>query len=324
VVEASLVPAKPVTPKPPTGFLRFLLDDERRLRTLYRLVIFALGFCLIQIVLMIVFGVGLGVYFAVCGVPDDFPTWMERHEQVLMIVTAFPFTLLAMVLVWVCRRFVDRRSMESAGFKFLSATDTMLLPGGLALGAGAIGLGCAIAFAVGAYEIAPAGSISWIWFGTFFALIVMAFMEEIVVRAYVLQNFCDIGWTWAGVLLSSLGFWLMHSFNPSAWETPWVGVNLFGAGVVLSLAYLASGNIWFPTALHFAWNFMQGPILGVAVSGIETESLFHFKPSPGAAEWISGGDFGLEGSALCLLTNLLLCLILGAWLWAKRTRSDKP
>ena len=60
----------------------------------------------------------------------------------------------------------------------------------------------------------------------------------------------------------------MLALNPNAWSSPLIGVNLFGAGVLLALAYMLSGNIWFPTVVHFAWNFAQGVLLGIPVSGI--------------------------------------------------------
>ena len=73
-----------------------------------------------------------------------------------------------------------------------------------------------------------------------------------------------------GIFVSSLIFWLFHALNPAVWTTPLAGVNLFGAGIVLALAYLASGNVWFPTAMHFAWNAVQGILFELPVSGVAT------------------------------------------------------
>ena len=57
-------------------------------------------------------------------------------------------------------------------------------------------------------------------------------------------------------------------------------------------------------ALHGAWNFAQGNIVGVAVSGQNAGgSLLHFQARSGLPDWLSGGAFGLEG-------NIVTCLVL--------------
>ena len=48
-----------------------------------------------------------------------------------------------------------------------------------------------------------------------------------------------------------------------------------------------------------SWNFFQGNIFGLPVSGNpEATSLFTFGPAKGASDALSGGDFGLEASAI--------------------------
>jgi len=85
------------------------------------------------------------------------------------------------------------------------------------------------------------------------------------------------------------------------------------------LAYQVSGNLWFPTALHFAWNFCQGVVFQLPVSGIRTDGLIDVWVAPTAPLWLTGGAFGLEGSALITGTQGLLIFLL-RW-WAARERS---
>jgi membrane protease YdiL (CAAX protease family) len=39
------------------------------------------------------------------------------------------------------------------------------------------------------------------------------------------------------------------------------------AGLLLGAAYIYAKNLWFPIAIHFAWNFTQSAIFGANVSG---------------------------------------------------------
>jgi membrane protease YdiL (CAAX protease family) len=73
-------------------------------------------------------------------------------------------------------------------------------------------------------------------------------------------------------------------------------LNIFLGGVLLGLAYARWERLWFPIGLHLAWNLMTGPILGHEVSGYESMHTLFIEKGEGAT-WITGGEFGLEGSA---------------------------
>jgi hypothetical protein len=84
----------------------------------------------------------------------------------------------------------------------------------------------------------------------------------------------------------------------------WLGLtNVFLGGVLLGLAYEKYGRLWFPIGLHFAWNVMSGPVLGHEVSGYESMTTVFVERGQGAA-WLTGGDFGIEGSIWMTLTEL--------------------
>jgi hypothetical protein len=58
-----------------------------------------------------------------------------------------------------------------------------------------------------------------------------------------------------------------------------------------------------PIGMHLSWNFFQGCILGFDVSGTPMSSLI--KTEIQGASFISGADFGAEGS---LVTTIILIL----------------
>jgi hypothetical protein len=69
-------------------------------------------------------------------------------------------------------------------------------------------------------------------------------------------------------------------------------------------------SLWFSTGLHFGWNLLEGPLLGLQVSGHELGGL-HLLDATGP-DWLSGGSFGPEGGlpATCVTVAGILLLAL--------------
>ena len=137
-----------------------------------------------------------------------------------------------------------------------------------------------------------------------------ALVEEVLFRLVLLRLLeRSFGIAWA-LVVSSLLFGLAHLGNDGA--TPLIGVLLgLELGLLFGAAYLLTRRIWMCTALHFAWNFVQGAVFAIAVSGHSGESWLHGTLTGPA--WLSGGTFGAEGSVvsvvLCLaMTGVLLML----------------
>lgn len=129
----------------------------------------------------------------------------------------------------------------------------------------------------------------------FFFLV--AVTEELIGRGFILGRMLDGGVNkfWA-LLLSSVIFSLMHLFNPGFAIVPFLNILL--AGVFLGASYIYTRNLCFPIALHWFWNWLQGPVLGYEVSGNKFgDSLLQLQLPE--ANLINGGTFGFEGSILC-------------------------
>lgn len=291
----------------------FFFDHSGRLRTAWRFVIFGFGFLIVQLGLGIVLGIGILVVLLASGKSlnslNMSPQAIEEFAVPLQMIAALPMTLASFGLVWVCRRYLDRRSLGSLGLVRPGRAPTDSVGGGLVLGMLPIVLAIGILLAAGglAWEGVSASLQTALLVPTF---VVMAFTEEIVCRGYLFQNLIDIGRPRFGIWFSSAIFWLLHAFNPAAWSSPIVAINLFGAGVTLALAYRVSRNIWFPTAAHFGWNFAQGVLFQVPVSGIKTDGLFDVQVVASAPTWLTGGQFGIEGSILATVAELCMSLIL--------------
>jgi len=118
---------------------------------------------------------------------------------------------------------------------------------------------------------------------------------------------------WIALAVSSILFAAYHAITPGIHALAFV--NLFLAGMLLGINYIFTRNLWFSFLLHVGWNFFEGPILGFRVSGTTFPSLFQAEPNGDL--FITGGDYGLEGSMLMTLLLVTAILVL-AWAFERK------
>src|SRR5688572_20290835 len=142
-----------------------------------------------------------------------------------------------------------------------------------------------------------------------------AIHEELVFRGYPFQKLARVNRTFAVVFVALL-FAALHANNSSV--TLLGLLNIFLGGVLLGVAYLRYGRLWFPIGLHLAWNLMTGPILGHEVSGYQGYETVLTESGQGPW-WLSGGEFGIEGSVVMTVVELLAIGLL-----TRRISSARP
>jgi membrane protease YdiL (CAAX protease family) len=124
--------------------------------------------------------------------------------------------------------------------------------------------------------------------------------EELLFRGYAFQRLHRWNRTFA-LFFVALVFAALHANNPAV---SWLGLtNVFLGGVLLGLAYEKYGRLWLPIGLHLAWNVMSGPILGHEVSGNDSITTVFVERGHGTW-WLTGGEFGIEGSVWMTMTEL--------------------
>jgi len=147
-----------------------------------------------------------------------------------------------------------------------------------------------------------------------------AFAEELFCRGFLLNGLFVLvhgKYKWLAVAISAIVFGFIHALNPNANELSVLGNTL--GGVVYSLAYLKSGRLWLGTGLHFAWNFVQGAILGFPVSGNATFGLL-YQGAWSDILW-TGGDYGPEAGLIGM--GFRFVAIIAVLLWcARRSRQS--
>ncbi len=147
-------------------------------------------------------------------------------------------------------------------------------------------------------------------------LVIGACAEELFMRGMLLQLLGRSIGAAGGIAATSAAFALMHGGNPGVTWIAQLNTALFGA--VFGLSVLRSRAIWLACGLHVGWNVAQ-VALGVNVSGI-TIRLTDLQWEPRGVDWLSGGDYGLEGGILATGAALALAAVVWAWPGPRGTR----
>ena len=240
------------------------------------------------------------------NVPGD--SAMDTEELIIL----FSCALSALVVVLYCR-FAEGRSLFSMGFVRKDAWIHYLK--GIAVGF--------VFFSTVYLTLIATGSVTFDGLNSkaslamlllfFFGFVIQGAQEEILTRGYFMMSLSTRLPAIAAILISSFTFSALHLFNSGFGLLAFVNLVLYG--VFLAVYMLKTGNIWGVCAIHSVWNFSQGNLYGMPVSGmniLET-SLFSSSLVEGK-EWLSGGAFGPEGGVITSAVSILaivLTLLLG-------------
>jgi membrane protease YdiL (CAAX protease family) len=203
---------------------------------------------------------------------------------------------------WAYVRMFERRPASELHVRPLQA-----LLGG-AGGAAMIGLPLVALFAAGAYQaVLFRGASPALW--SVAALILFAAMlEELVYRALVLRILERVLGTGVALPLQALLFALPHLENlsrGSGYEVAALLASCVVLGLLWGTLYVLSRNLWVPVAHHAAWNFTI-MLSGLPLSGIEDwRALAPLESRQVGPAWMTGGQFGPEGSLLVIATSAL-------------------
>jgi membrane protease YdiL (CAAX protease family) len=223
-----------------------------------------------------------------------------------LLASFLPFFFLVWGWLWLFeRRKPSTIGLESTGWlrKYLR---------GLFVGLCLFGIIVGIQFLLGGLkiEIDPATPTGRATLGSVFLVLIgwtiQGAAEEVLARGFVLPV---IGLRWgvfAGILTSSLLFAMLHLLNPGL--NPLAILNLTLFGVFAALYALREGGLWGVFALHSAWNWTQGNLFGLPVSGMATGgSLFNLQAT--GPDWLTGGAFGPEGGLAVTAVLIIACLL---------------
>ncbi len=181
------------------------------------------------------------------------------------------------------------------------------LAAGIAFGTVLFSVMTGIVALLGGFEVLGLRGWGQIW--TMLAIaIVSGTLEEILFRGIVLRHMESLIGTWGALACTSALFGLGHITNPDATWFSSLAIGL-EAGILLGAAYLLTRRLWLAIGIHAAWNFTQGWIFSIPVSGGDAPLGLLITRRVGP-DWLTGGDFGLEASTVAIVVATLAGLLM--------------
>jgi len=132
----------------------------------------------------------------------------------------------------------------------------------------------------------------------------VGFYEEILCRGFFMTALKTTRNKWVILILPAVIFGLMHWANPGFSVIPVINLMLFG--LAFGYMLIKTGSIWMSIGYHIVWNFFQGNVYGIQVSGLDQTSTL-MKYTQAGSDILTGGNFGAEGGLIC--TAILLALL---------------
>lgn len=123
--------------------------------------------------------------------------------------------------------------------------------------------------------------------------------EEVLMRSIIMKEIQYKTNLIIAIFSNSLIFSVLHLSAPGVTALPLI--NLFLFGIMFSLIYLITNDMWLTGFAHGSWNIVLGVIVGTEISGQVIENSFFRTISNPLKINLSGGDFGLEGGLLMTL-----------------------
>ena len=143
----------------------------------------------------------------------------------------------------------------------------------------------------------------------FVGFIFQGMSEEVLCRGYFLVSLArKKGNMWMAVIVNALLFAAMHLLNAGIAPLAFVNLTLFG--IFASVYFVKRGNIWGIAAIHSIWNFAQGNIFGVLVSGNDFGTTVFKAEINESMTLINGGAFGLEGGILVTIVMVVGTIVM--------------
>jgi uncharacterized protein len=180
------------------------------------------------------------------------------------------------------------------------------LPRGLALGALLFAVTIALVALAGGYSVDGFSG----WSGVLpllGAAVGASVVEEVMFRGLLLRIVEELAGTTIALMASALFFGAIHLLNPRA--TVWGGLAIaVEAGALLGLVYVTTRSLWTAMGVHVAWNFVQGGVFGVTISGSVSGGGGILDGAVSGPQWVSGGQFGPEASVFAVV----VCLVAAA------------
>ena len=223
---------------------------------------------------------------------EQYNSLLQNRSQWVTVYMLFAEIFLIVLYTGYCK-FIEKRPLSSMGFTKRNMSS--FYAKGIGWSAVLIGGAYLICVLTGACHFEGVSAQLLPGYVIFYLIgyMIQGLAEEVICRGYLLVSLSRRNSVWYSVILSSGVFMAMHMSNEHV--TVLAYINLFLCGLLFGLLFVESGSIWMVAALHSGWNFLQGNIFGISVSGTAKSSSVFDSSFADGWSFMNGGDFGLEG-----------------------------
>ncbi len=248
---------------------------------------------------------------------------VENTEDPLFTILRFSKTIVLLVLLYFSYSFYTRKIEGRVAFEFDFKQWYTEFGIGALIGGGMVVLIVIVLMFPGYYEIDQINS-PFLLLNRLFRYGVGSFVEDLIYTVIFFRLLEEYAGSTISIIVTSLIFGGIHFGNDNATVMSSLFISL--EHLALLAPFILSRRIWMTWAVHFSWNFFQTGIFGMNNSGMAHDGFI--TPVIKGPDWITGGEFGLEGSWLSLLVNIVIGIIVldrairdGQWVlprWRRR------
>ena len=282
-------------------------NDTRWLVVLGRLGLFVLVFAVLSAI-------------AIVPLATLLSGWAETRPAQFQLYVDLAGAVAILLTTWIAVKMVDKRPFSTAGLHLGHVRRDLSL--GLVAGVAWLGLSIGILVAAGwaSPQDLPVFSVAALSIAGV-SVLLNVLTQQLLVFGYILQTIRAKTGLPIAIAVSAILFSAIHV---AAFEGAWIPpINVLGAGLVFSLAYAITGNLWLPIGIHFGWNMLLGPVLGLTVSGTGSLGLGWTAFEITGPAQFTGGAFGIEGGLIVTFTTCALSAILILMLTRKEAKVQR-
>ena len=248
------------------------------------------------------------------GYQTAFTRFLAEQNGTLMLVQLFSTALSIATAILFCR-LIEKRTPASMGLRRGNILGEYLV--GSVIGIAMISLCVGLCAALGGLTLQVSSFPIHIWLLYVVGFLIQGMSEELLCRGYLMVSISRKNKLWLAIVWNAVLFALLHIANPGIGPLPLINIAFFG--IFESVYVLKRGNIWGAGAIHSLWNFFQGNVYGISVSGTGTGASPLSASLTGGMEWLNGGTFGLEGG-IAVTAVLAVAVLLAIFVMPNNAR----
>lgn len=286
---------------------KLFIGPDGCIRSGWQMILLYLAMNIAQLAIIMPINIILGIIIGIQSIRGDvsgIEAFLTSYAyQSISIALCNLISIVAIIILF---KVMNRKTTENMGLTPVKRDYKDLLIG-LLLGAASITLIIGINYIMGDTRFNGV-HITWDLLVGLILFISVGFVEEILVRGcfqHIIYYRHGIAWA---IIIPSLIFSVMHFLNPNISYI--AALNIALVGIVFGIMTYKSGNLWMAIGYHITWNYFQGNIFNIEVSG-SAYGRGLIKSIRVEDNLLNGGAFGIEGGLICTLLLIITIIYFG-------------